>query len=365
MVAVFLKDLRIIFRDRWALLFFILVPIVVISIIASALFDSDEGPKLMIPVVNEDQGPVANAFIKLLDKHADPVEMSREEAEDVVRDQNRAPAAIVFPPGMSKGYLQGRTSNITLLTDPAQAVDLQTVKVLLLLMDKEAAALADPLEEERISLEEKNLTGNQISVTSFEQNVPGFSIMFVLLAVVFATAMGLHDERDWGTLPRLLVAPAGFTWMLLGKLGARFVMGVAQMLVLFLWGHFVFEVSLGSSVFAFLALTLAVVFVCVALGLVVAGIARTREQTQPMSLAAVMVFSALGGLWWPQSITPDWMREISPIVFTTWAMRGMNDLVLRDRGLAAMLEPVSALLVYGLVLLAIGIRLFRARHSAR
>jgi len=365
MVAVFLKDLRIIFRDRWALLFFILVPIVVISIIASALFDSDEGPKLTIPIVNEDQGPVANAFIKLLDKHADPVEMTREQAEHMVRDQNRAPAAIVFPAGMSKGYLQGKTSQITLLTDPAQAVDLQTVKVLLLLMDKEAAALADPLEEERIALEEKNLTGNQISVTSFEQNVPGFSIMFVLLAVVFATAMGLHDERDWGTLPRLLVAPAGFTWMLLGKLGARFVMGVVQMLVLFIWGHFVFEVSLGSSVLAFLALTLAVVFVCVALGLVVAGIARTREQTQPMSLAVVMAFSALGGLWWPQSITPDWMREISPIVFTTWAMRGMNDLVLRDRGLAAMVEPVSALLVYGLVLLAIGLRLFRTRHSAR
>ena len=190
MVAVFIKDLRIIFRDRWALLFFILVPIVVISIIASALFDSDEGPKLMIPVVNEDQGPVANAFIKLLDKHADPVEMSREQAEYVVRDQNRAPAAIVFPAGMSKGYLQGKTSKLTLLTDPAQAVDLQTVKVLLLLMDKEAAALADPLEEERISLEERNLTGNQISVTSFEQNVPGFSIMFVLLAVVFATGHG-------------------------------------------------------------------------------------------------------------------------------------------------------------------------------
>lgn len=365
MVAVFLKDLRIIFRDRWAILFSLLVPIVVISIIALALFDSDEGPRLTVPVVNEDQGPVANAFKKLLGKHAEVVEMSREDAIHLVRDQNRAPAAIVFPEGMSKRYLQGRSSQITLLTDPAQAVDLQQVKVLLLLMDKEAAALADPLEEERLELEERNLTGNRISVTSFEQNVPGFSIMFVLLAVVFGTAMGLHDERDWGTLPRLLVAPAGFTWMLLGKLGARFCLGVVQMLILFLWGHFVFNVSLGSSVLAFLGLTVSVVFVCVALGLVVAGLSRTREQTQPMSLAAVMVFSALGGLWWPQSIAPEWMREISPVVFTTWAMHGMNDLVLRDRGLAAIVEPVSVLMLYGLVTLAIGIRLFRTRHSAR
>jgi hypothetical protein len=47
--------------------------------------------------------------------------------------------------------------------------------------------------------------------------------------------------------------------MLLGKLGARFVMGVVQMLVLFTWGHFVFHVLAGLAVLAFFILTLAVV----------------------------------------------------------------------------------------------------------
>ena len=365
MVAVFLKDLRLILRDRWALLFSLLVPIVVISIIASALFRSGGGPRMLIPVINEDQGPVATAFLKLLGEHADVKEMSQQEAEYTVRDQNRAPAAIVFPSGLSKRYLQGRPSELVLLTDPAQVVGLQTVKVLLLLMDKEAATIADPLAEELITVKEQNLTGNRKEVTSFEQNVPGFSIMFVLMAVVFGTSMALHDERDWGTLPRLLVAPAGFTWMLLGKIGARYVLGVVQMIILLVWGNLVFNVSLGSSPWAFIVLTLAVVFCTVGLGLVVAGLAATREQTQPLSLAVVMVFSALGGLWWPQDMVPEWMRQISPIVYTTWAMRGMNDLVLRDRGLDAMVWPVSALVIYGLVTLAIGLKLFRSRHSAR
>jgi ABC-2 type transport system permease protein len=365
MIAVFLKDLKLIARDRWAVVFSLLVPIVVITIIAQALFHSDGGPRLLIPVVNDDQGPVANTFIKLLGKHADVEQTSRAEAEHVVRDQNRAPAAIVFPEGLSKRYLQGKTSELLLLTDPAQAVDLNQVKVLLLLMDRDAAALADPLEEERIEIKEQNLTGNRVEVTNFEQNVPGFSIMFVLLAVIFGTSMGLHDERDWGTLPRLLVAPAGFTWMLIGKLGARFVVGVVQMLILFAWGHWMFNVSLGSSYAAFFMLTCAVVFVTVSMGLVVAGIAKTREQTQPLSLAFVMVFSALGGLWWPKSIEPQWLRDVSPIAFTTWAMRGMNDLVLRDRGLEAIVLPASVLLLYGLAALAVGLKLFRTRHSAR
>jgi ABC-2 type transport system permease protein len=365
MIAIFWKDLRLILRDRWLVLFSILVPIIVISIIASALFESDDGPKMTIPIVDNDKGPVATAFRKLLAEHAEVVEMDRAQAEHFVRDLNRSPAAIVFPEKLSKNYLQGRPSEIELLTDPARGSELQAVKVLLLLMDKEAAALADPLAEEMIVLKEQNLTGSRLAVTAFEQNVPGFSIMFVLMAVIFGTSAGMHDERDWGTLPRLLVAPAGFTWMLIGKLGARYVLGVAQMIILLLWGHHVFGISLGSSPIAFVVLALAIVFPTVAMGLLVAGLSRSREQTQPLSLALVMVLSGLGGLWWPQSIEPEWMQSISPIVFTTWAMQGMNDLVLRDRGLGALAQPMLVLFGYGLLTLAIGIRLFRTRHSAR
>jgi len=177
--------------------------------------------------------------------------------------------------------------------------------------------------------------------------------------------MSLHDERDWGTLSRLLVAPGGFTRLLLGKLGARFVVGVAQMLCLFLWAHWMFGVSLGSSPCAFLLLSLAVVFSIVAAGTLVAGLARTREQTLPLGLTFVMALSALGGLWWPQSIQPAWMSSLGPAVFTSWAMRGLNDLVLRDRGLAAMATPVGVLVAYGATALALGLVLFRRRHSAR
>jgi ABC-type multidrug transport system permease subunit len=365
MLAVFRKDLRIFVRDRWALLFSVLVPVVVVTIIAEALFHSDSGPKLLVPVVNEDGGPVASTFMKLLGEHADVREVSRADAERLVRDENEAAAAIVFPAHLSKQYLQGRSTEIELLTDPAAGSDLETVKVLLLLMDKDAAALADPFAEEKITLKERNLTGNRLSVTAFEQNVPGFSLMFVLLAVIFGTAMSMHDERDWGTLPRLLVAPGGFTRLLLGKLSARFVMGMVQMLCLFLWGHWMFGVSLGSSPFAFVVLSFAVVFSIVSMGMLVAGLARTREQTLPLGLTCVMTFSALGGLWWPQSIQPKWMSDIGPAVFTTWAMRGLNDLVLRDRGLEAMTVPISVLMAYGAIALALGLLLFRRRHSAR
>src|SRR5262249_49982757 len=309
--------------------------------------DKDDSRRMTVPVVNEDGGPVATTFVKLLRERADVPEVSRAEAEAMVRDRHEAAAAIVFPSKLSKQYLQGRSTEIELLTDPASGFDVQAVKVLLLLMDKEAAALADPFAEDKITLHEQNLTGNKLQVSVFEQRVPGFALMFVLLAVVFGTSMSMHDERDAGALARLLVAPGGFTRVLLGKLAARLALGVVQMLLLLGWGHWVFGVSLGTSPLGLLLLTTASVFAVVAAGMLVAGLARSREQTLPIGLSFVMAFSALGGCWWPQSMQPDWMSRIAPAVFTTWSMRGLNDLILREAGLAAILLPATVLLAFG------------------
>ena len=227
-LTVALKDLRLVTRDRAALLFLIIVPVVVITVVAASLAGSDTGV-LVLPVVNEDQGPVAEVLIEVLADHAEVVEVDRAEAERWVAGDKRAAAALVFPERMSKRYLAGRPSTLTLLTDPVKGVQVGAVKALLLLADKEAAAIADPLAEELLLLDEKNLTGARLSIPPFEQHVPGFSIMFVLMGVLFGIAFGLRDEEDWGSMTRLRAAPIARGAILGGKLLARFAVGLAQL----------------------------------------------------------------------------------------------------------------------------------------
>lgn len=365
MYVVFLNEIRLLLRDRGAVLWLLVGPILVITLITAARYQGSVLPRVLLPVVNEDQGPVARAFIKLLADRADAVEMSRDEAEAMVRDRGRAAAAIVFPAGLSKRYLQGRSSDILLLTDPAEPVGLGRVKVALLLMDREAAELADPIGAERLTFVEQNLTGELLARKSHEQNVPGFTIMFTLLAVVYGTSASLHQEARSGTLARLLVAPVGFGRIVLAKLAARFVIGSVQMLVLLLWGKLVFGVSLGSSSLALLTMVMATVFASVALGALAAGLGRSDQQVLPLSLALVLPLSAIAGLWWPLHIEPEWMRAIATFSFPTWAMRGMTDLVLRDRGLAAIAPTAGILVLLGLPMLLTGIWLFRSQLAHR
>lgn len=365
MTTVFWNDLSLVLRDRWALLATLLAPIVFASLIAGARYGGAEKPRLLVPVVDLDGGKAAAMVVELLSEHANPVRMSRARAEFVVGVRNRAPAALVLPAGFSDLQRRGRTAEIEMLTDPAQAQGVRTVKTLLLLMERDAAAREDPLATTMIEMREVNLTGDRIERRSYEQNIPGFGLMFILMAVVVSTATGLHRENSQGIMGRLLIAPAGFSQIVLAKIAVRWLVGFVELLTLLLWGHFVFGISLGPQTLALLAVCALVALSAAGLGLVVAGVAGSREAALPLSLFAVISLSAIGGLWWPLDIEPAWMQALAPLFFTTWAMWALTDLVLRDRGVADMALTLAGLAAHGVALVMGGLMLFRARHSPR
>jgi ABC-type multidrug transport system permease subunit len=358
LLRVMLKDLRLIVRDRSALAFLVLVPMVIILVVAET--QSGEGShSILFPVVNEDQGPVANALIKVFRQHLDVHEMDRAEAERLVAVENKAPALLVLPAGMSKRYLTQRPSTIELLTDPAQWTELQAIKVIMLLADREASSLGDPFSEELLNMDERPLTGKRLKFTSLEQNVPGFSVMFVLLSLVFSVSFGLRDEEIWGTNFRLAMAPVSQAVILGGKLLARLVVGTAQLLILLLFGHFTYGLGLGHSPVALFLVAVAIEFSMACFSVIIAAVARTREQIIPVGMSAVFILAALGGCWWPFFEQPKWMQTIAQGVMTTWSMFAIHDVMLRERGLLDVAPKLLFLLAYGLVSFAIGLRFFR------
>jgi len=156
--------------------------------------------------------------------------------------------------------------------------------------------------------------------------------------------------------------PAPFAATLVAKLLARFLVGLAQMIALFAVGRLVFGVSLGPEPWALLLPTAGIVFAATAFGLVVAGMARSRDAVLPVGSIVIVTMAAVGGCWWPIELEPVWMRDAALALPTTWAMRAYNDLMIRREYLAAALEPTAMLLAYGAAYLLLGLVLFR-RHT--
>ena len=66
-----------------------------------------------------------------------------------------------------------------------------------------------------------------------------------MLTMVFTVSIGLREEEVWGTSMRLSVAPMPQWAIVGGKLLARIVIGIAQLVVLLLFAHFVYGLRLG------------------------------------------------------------------------------------------------------------------------
>ncbi len=230
-------------------------------------------------------------------------------------------------------------------------------------LDVPDVALPPPPAAVRASLgvDEVNVGGGAVTMNTFDQNVPGFAVTFILLGMLLGVSLGLVDERDWGTLDRLRAMPVSLTQVLVAKLGARFCVGVAQMMVLLAVGWLCFGVSLGPEPWALVLPTIGIVFAGAAFGLVVAGATRSREALLPVGSIVIMTMAAVGGCWWPIDLEPRWMREVALAFPTTWAMDAFNDLMMRHRRHEAALVPTAVMLTYGLVYLAAGVALYRRR----
>jgi hypothetical protein len=214
-----------------------------------------------------------------------------------------------------------------------------------------------------LGISETSVTGAPRRLNTFDQNVPGFSVTFLLLGMLLGVSLGLLDERDWGTLARLRSMPVSLNVLLVAKLSARFLVGCAQMLLLLAVGRVFFGVSLGPEPWALLLPTAGIVFAGTAFGLVVAALARSREAVLPLGSIVIVTMAAVGGCWWPIDLEPRWMQQVALAFPTTWAMSAFNDLMIRRQTVEAALLPTAVLFAFGLGYLVVGLALFR-RHAS-
>ena len=222
-------------------------------------------------------------------------------------------------------------------------------------LERFQASPAPPLPGDLGFVEQPANPGEAVAVNAFDQYVPGFGITFLLIGMMLGIALTLFDERDWGTLKRLQVSGAPLTGLLLGKLFARLIVGVVQMVLLFAVGWALFGITLGRSPLALLIPTLGISFAAAALGLVVASISPAHDSVMPLGVTVSMAMAAIGGCWWPLDFEPSWMRALANWMPTTWTMQAFNDLMIRNQPPSATLWPLAATLGLGTIFLAAGL----------
>lgn len=292
-------------------------------------------------------------------------------------------AVLIIPENFSQAVDAGKPAQVTLLYDPGgDAIRLQqiegvvkgaTIKLSLqnqiqngmsqmnelvvfgsgplrgaVAQQSQSAATASP--NPALSLEKVFPDKYQIRRTpdTYQQTIPGYAVMYIFF---IATSMGssLRQERNHGTLRRLMSAPVSRADFLGGKMLATVAIGLFQIFILFIVGVLLFNLNLGGDPLAFVLLCMALASAAAAIGLAAATTRlRGAALTAPMILGAL-----LGGCIFPLDLMPPFLRTLSLFVPHSWALTGFQDLMVRGQGLQDILPQLAVLLIFAAVFFTI------------
>ena len=196
-------------------------------------------------------------------------------------------------------------------------------------------------------------------------NISGISVMMLMFGLVACGTM-LIQEREQGTLQRLMLAGVPRESLLWGKFIFTAIVGACQLAVMFLVGGLVWQVNVARDPVTLLVLSLALIFAVTAFGMLIAAFARTTKQAEGSSTLIILVMSALGGAWFPVQMfeLPTAGAIVTRCTLTWWAMSGFQGLLWYGKSWTdpGLLRDVGVLLGFGVLASLVALRLFRRRY---
>jgi ABC-2 type transport system permease protein len=416
-LALALKDLRILVRLRAGLFFTFVWPLVVAILFGTIFSGEGHSARTGIAVVDEDATTASADFVSRLEKVAtlQVVRADREHALSLVRAGKRT-AAIVIPRGFGEAasrMFYGTPPTVDLWIDPSRAAESGMLQGLLFKQGAERmqAMMADTsASREMVRKARENLgaaaaagvatqptdrflgeldrylqtvqPGGQspggvgswqplavqekavvdphrgpFPTNSYELTFPQ-GILWGIIGCVMTFGLGIVSERSHGTMVRLQMSPISRAQLLGGKALACFAAIAIVETGLFLVGRVFFGVRPASWALLVLAgVCAAVAFVGVMMLVSVLG--KTEQAAAGAGWAIMMPLTMLGGGMIPLFIMPSWMAAAGTISPAKWAILAFEGAIWRGFSTAEMLLPCTILVAVGLVCFTVGTRAFR------
>lgn len=394
------KELRLLFRDRRALVILIALPVMFITIIGFSvgelLGSRSQSASVRLGVVNKSQSELSREIVTSLEKReglrvfviSTPSNLNRELERD------KLDAGIIIWAEFDERVETLRLGDVMETRSGPLSQGLSALEIQVLtandnlgigdlvrnLLFGEALRTIGPFVVERNggiparilkSARERHKTMKQPAKSSevivsprqlsYQMLVPSYTVLFVFFVITFM-ARSFLSERETGTFQRLLVSPVQPLELLVGKMLPFFLLSTIQTLILFLAGVGIFGMRWGSSPSLLLPTIVLTAAVATTLGLVTALLVRSDSQISAYVVFLLLVMGGLSGCLVPRIFLPDSMQTLSLCTPHAWSLIAFEEtLKTGPPSMAKLTQCWLALFAFSGALFGWGLFLFRRR----
>lgn len=395
MIKLFKKDLTLFFHDRRSVIITFLLPVILITLFAFAYgsigsYNGRSEPVTLL-VADHDNSLVSREIIFKIDSVNDieVVVSDPQNFKELVIKGEYACALIIYK-GFQDSLEAGNVAPIELVYDRSREMEIAIIQQQLIstLMSSTADIIVknsiEKYLQDQFPLMDRsvrdNIAKNSIKSSNntpsikwtpivgekndtklgLIQAVAGTAILMLLFSVA-GVGTSILEEKENGTISRLLYSPLSGSTILYSKMLFAFFISILQLTVMFLFAWLVLHMDMNVNIPGLISMIIATSFAVSSLGIFLAAVAKTRQQAQNLSTIIILVMSAIGGSMIPIFIMPPILQKLALLSVNYWGIQGFYDLFWRALPLVEILPKILILMSIGIVMTFTSIRLFKRR----
>jgi ABC-2 type transport system permease protein len=368
-VAVIVKELRQLRRDRVTLAMIIVIPVVQLTIFGYAINLNVRGLRAAIA----DEAGTAGSRALVMDMLAtgviEPVLVADTPQELVgMLRRGSISVGIAVPEDFERRRIEGRPA-VQVMVDGSDTTVQAAAAQLAQVPADEVAAHVAWTQIPGDSPSSVPIPVQPISVVAFYNPerrsavniVPGLIGVILTMTMVLFTAVAVVRERERGNMELLIATPISRLELMVGKVTPYVWIGLLQATMILAVGRWLFRVPIrGSVVEAYLAVSL-LILANLSLGLLVSTRARSQLQAMQMAMFLFLPSILISGYLFPFAGMPravQWVAELLPMTHFVRLIRGV---MLRQASLLELWPDVVALVVFVVAMMTLAVKRFRKR----
>ncbi|KAF7599573.1 MAG: mannose-1-phosphate guanyltransferase [Candidatus Dactylopiibacterium carminicum] len=365
LLAIIVKEFIQMRRDKLTFAMMVGIPLLQLTLFGYAI-NSD--PKhLPAVVVAHEQSEFTRSIVAAL-RNTDYLDIrsatvsERDASEMLARGEVQF--VLTIPPDFSRRLIRGERAQLLLeadATDPSATGNaiaaLQQISGSLLRHDLRGPLAARQTAEAPFELV-IHRRYNPDALASYNV-IPGLVGVILTMTMIMSTALGLTREVERGTMENLLATPVRPLEVMIGKIMPYVIVGLVSMAFVLTAARWLFHVPFIGSLPLLCAVILLFIAANLVVGITVSSLARNQMQALQMTFFFFLPSILLSGFMFPFRGMPVWAQWIGEALPLTHFMRITRGVMLKGNGLAEIWPDLWPLLLFMLVMMALGLGRFR------
>jgi ABC-2 type transport system permease protein len=356
----FTINMKRLFRDRLALFFTFLFPLIFLFVFGS-LFSGNKSVTFNIAIINESKAPFAKQFVTQLEKQ-NALKVNKTVTTFAEADQRRSrgelDATLELPANFGEAqhnqtYPSGQAIVHYTQNNQSAAQTLTTV------LQAEMQSLNARLIKAQVPFTVTSKQNNERSLNQFDYTFTGLLGFAILGAGIFGPINIFPELKKMGILRRLHTTPLRVWQYFLSVMFGNAVSGLMSIAVMFVVAMAVYHLKVVGNYFELTIFLIYSIILILGIGLAIGGWAKNERQAAPLANIVTFPLMFLSGTFFPRYVMPQLLQDITTYLPLSPIIDGARLIATEGEGPTQLGSQLGIMTAWMIIVYFVAFRVFR------